>query len=221
MPTADGFNPDHSLPHFLAERADEPRQQDIGKASDKAVIGSRILKASIVVMTATAIGIAVLAVGNPVRLFADVTASLVDTPALQPRTDPSTPAIQSTADAQALPPIAGDTPTRDEVAAVIEPADKSPAEISESPSEDLFKKFEAWAAKENPPAQLGPAQVAPAQAVENARAPVRYTRKQRNVRSIRNAQAEIRSARNPRANVRRAQNARVQVRPVRDARAQN
>ena len=221
MPTADGFTPDHSLPHFLVKRADEPRPQDIGKASDKAVIGSRILKASIVVMTATAIGIAVLSVGNPVRLFADVTAPLVDTSALQPRIDPSTPTIQSTAEAQALPPIAADTPTRDEFAAAIEPANKSQTEISQAPSEDLFKKFETWAAKENPPAQLGPAQLAPAQAVENARAPVHYTRKQRKVRSIRNAQAEIRSARNPRAKLRREQNARVQVRPVRDARAQN
>ena len=39
MPTADGFS--RSIPSFtfFAERADQPRQQDIGEASDKAVIG--------------------------------------------------------------------------------------------------------------------------------------------------------------------------------------
>ena len=85
MPTADGFTPDHSLPHFLAERADQPRQHDIGKASDKAVIWPRILKTSIVAITAAAIGIAILSAGNPVTLFADVKASLIDSPALQPQ----------------------------------------------------------------------------------------------------------------------------------------
>src|SRR5258705_13924290 len=107
MPTKDGFNPDHPL--FLAN---EFEQQGIGKAWDRAVISSRFLKASILVATASAIGIAILSVGNPVTLLADVTASLVDKSALQPGTDPSTPTIQSTADAQALPPTAKDTPTR-------------------------------------------------------------------------------------------------------------
>jgi len=202
MPAADGFTPDHSLPHFLAERADEPRQQGIGKASDKSVIWSRILKTSIVVVTATAIGIAILSAGNPVTLFANVRASLVDTSALQPRTDPPMPTIQSTADAQALPPVGGDTPTREEFAAALEPADKSQTETSESPSEDLLKKFEAWAAKENSQAQAGPVQpvqVAPVQAVKNARAPVRAVQKQRKVRPIHNARAQIRPVQNPRA----------------------
>jgi hypothetical protein len=224
MPTADGFTPDHALPHFLAERADEPRQQCIGKASDKAVIGSRIIKTIIVAIAATAIGIAILSVGNPVTLFADLAASRVDVSALQPRPDLSTPAIQSTADAQALPPIGGATPTRDEFAAAVEPADKSQTEIGESPSEALLKQFEAWAASENSPAQVGsvqPVQVAPLQAVQNARAPVRPIRKHRKVRPIHNAGAEIRPVQNPRAKVGREQNARVQVRPVQDARAQD
>jgi hypothetical protein len=222
MPTADGFTPDHSLPHFLAERADQPRQHDIGKASDKAVIWPRILKTSIVAITAAAIGIAILSAGNPVTLFAGVKASLIDSPALQPQADPPAPAIQPTADAQALPPVGGDTPTRVELAATLEPADKSQTVTSESPSEDLLKKFEAWAARENSPAQAGPGQpvqVAPARAVENARAAARPIRKQRKVRPVYNAQAQIRSVQNPRAKIRRQQNARVQVQPVQDARA--
>ena len=119
MPTKDGSYPDHPLPLFFA---DEPEQQGIGKAWDRAVISSRVLKASILVAPATAIGMAILSVGNPVTLFADVTASLVDKSALQPGTDQSTPTIQSTADAQALPLTAKDAPTRDEIAAASESA---------------------------------------------------------------------------------------------------
>ena len=171
MPTKDGFCPDHPLPLFLA---DEPEQQGIGKAWDRAVISSRVLKASILVATATAIGIAILSVGNPSRrLFADVTASLVDKSALQPGTDQSTPTIQSTADAQALPPTAKDAPTRDEIAAAAESAGQSQTENSEPSSEALFRQFQAWAAEKDAQAQVGPVQSvqdAPAQVAENARA---------------------------------------------------
>ena len=79
MPTKDRFAPDHSLPPVLA---DEPEQQGAGKPRDRAVMWSRVLKASILVATATAIGIAILSVGNPVTLVAYVTASLVDKSAL-------------------------------------------------------------------------------------------------------------------------------------------
>ena len=95
MPTKDGFTPDDPLPLFLSERADEPEQLGIGIAWDRAVISSRVLKTSILVVTATAIGFAILSVGNPVALFANVTASLVDISALRPGTDQSTPTIQS------------------------------------------------------------------------------------------------------------------------------
>ena len=228
MPTKDGFNPDHPL--FLA---DEPEQQGIGKAWDRvAVISSRVLKASILVATATAIGIAILSMGNPGTLVAYITASLVDKSALQPGTDQSTPTIQSTADAQALPPTAKDAPTRDEIAAASEPAGQSQTENSEPPSEALFRQFQAWAAEKDAQAQVGPvqhvqdatAQVvqnAPAQVAENARAPLRPMQKHRHVRPVHSARAEIRPVHNPRKKVRREQNARVQVPPAQDARAQD
>jgi hypothetical protein len=222
MPTADGFTPEHSLPHFLAERADQPRQQVIGEAADKAGIGPRILRMCIVVTAAAAIGAAILSAGDAVTLFADVKASLIDSPPLQPSADPPAPAIQPTADAQALPPVGGDTPTRVELAATLEPAEKTQTETSEAPSEDLLQKFEAWAARENSPAQAGPGQpvqVAPARAMDNARAAAPPIRKQRKVRPVYNAQAQIRSVQNPRAKMRRQQNARAQVQPVQDARA--
>src|SRR6516164_892890 len=97
MPTKDGFNQDHPLHLFLA---DEPEEQGVEKAWDGAVISSRVRKASILGATATAIFVAILWVGNPATLFADLTASLVDKSALQPGTDQSTPTIQSTADAR-------------------------------------------------------------------------------------------------------------------------
>jgi hypothetical protein len=52
--------------------AHQPKQ-----VRDRGVIW-RVLRASILIVTVTVIGIAVLMVQNPVVLFADVTASLVD-----------------------------------------------------------------------------------------------------------------------------------------------
>jgi hypothetical protein len=248
MPTKDDFTPDNPLPVFLSERAEKTEQPVIGKAWDRAVVSSRILKTSILVVTATAIGIAILSVGNPIALFANVTASLVDKSALQPGTDQSAPTIQSIAGTQDLPPTereappvnpganpesappsddktaATDAPTRDEIAAASEPAGQSQMENSEPPSEALFKQFQAWAAEKDTRAKVGPVQpvqTAPAQVVQDARPEVRPMKKHRHVRAVQNARAEIRSQRHPRAKVRREQNARVQVRPVQDARAQD
>jgi len=235
MPTKDGLTNDHPLPLFLAEHAEEPEQWDIGKACDRAVISSRILKTSILVVTATASGIAILSVGNPVALLANVTASLVDKSALQPGTDQPTPTIQSTAGTQDLPPTASDAPTRDEIAAAFEPSDQSQTEISQPPTEALLKQFQAWAAEEDTRAQVGPVQPvqdAPIQVVQDAAAQIRPMQKHRQVRSVQNARAEIRPERNPRAKVRRKhnprakvrgeeQNAQVQVPPLPDARAQD
>jgi hypothetical protein len=75
---------------------------------DRTVIWLRVLKTSILVVTAAVI--AFLLVGNPVAFFANITASLVDVSAVRPGTDQSTPTIQSTADAQPLLPIARDAP---------------------------------------------------------------------------------------------------------------
>ncbi|MCK1511144.1 hypothetical protein IVB22_00870 [Bradyrhizobium sp. 190] len=244
MATKDGFPPDDRYPVFLSEQAEETVQPDIGKAMGRAALSSRILKASILgVMATAAIGSAILLVGNPVALVANVTASWVDKPALQPGIDPSTSAIQSIASTQDLPTTTRDAPTRDEIAAAVEPADQSQAEIGPPPTEALFKQFQAWAAEEETRAQVGPVQPvqdapvqvvqdAPAQAVQDAPAQVRPMKKHRQVRSVQNARAEIRPERNPRAKVRREhnprakprreeQNAQVQAPPVPDARAQD
>jgi hypothetical protein len=238
--TKDGFPPDDGFPLFLSEHAEKTEQPDIGKVWDRAVVSSRILKTSILVVTATAIGIAILSVGNPVALLANATASLVGTSASQDDAQ-SMPTIQSTADAQVLPPTASDAPTGEEIAAASKTASQSETEIRQPPAEALLKQFQAWAAEEEAQAQVRPEQpVQDAQAqvrddqsevVQNAPAQVRPVQKHRHIRPVHNARAEIRpehNARakvrrehNPRAKVRGEQNAQVQIPPAPDARAQD
>jgi hypothetical protein len=196
MPTKDGFTPEHPLPLFLAQH-DEP---NVGKVWDRTVISSRILKTSILVVAASVI--AILLVENPVALFANVTALLVDKLALQPLTGQSTPTIQSTSAAQDLPPTARNEPARDEIVVAFEP-DQRQTE-SEPPATAPFRQFQAWAAEKEVEAQVGPgqpvqadpavvAQNAPAKVAENARAsPVRPIQKHRHVRLVQNARAEMR-----------------------------
>jgi hypothetical protein len=238
MSTKDSFDPAYPLPQFLAEPqflADQA-EQDIGNAPDGAVTASRLFKASILIAAAAATGIAVLAAGNPVALFADMSASLIDNsspqsmPTIQSAAD--APAlIAATADVQVLPPTTTDAPARDEIAAS-EPAGKDQTEKSESPSETLFRQFQSWAAEQDAQAHGGPAQpvqdepaqivqnVVPAPAAENVRVTHRLAQKRRQVRATHNARAEMR-AQNLRKEVRRAQSARTERPPVRDARAQD
>ena len=230
MATNDGFQPDRS-PIFLSRHAEETEQPDIGRAWDIATISSRILKTSILAVTVTAIGIAILSIGNPVALVANLTDWWVDKPALQPEADPSTATVQTIASTQDLPPTTTDTPPRDEIAAAVEPADQSrvevgqsQAEISQPLTEELFKQFQAWAAEGETRAQTGPAQpvqAAPIKVMQDAPTRVRPVKKHRQVRAVQNARAEIRPQRNHRARVREEQDARGQVPPVADPRAQD
>jgi hypothetical protein len=237
MATKHGFPADDRFPLVLSEDAEEPEEP----GWDGAVIWSRILKTSVAVATAAVI--AVLLVGNPVAPFANVTASLLDISPFQPGSDRSTPTIQTTAPAQALPTT--DAPTRDEIAAALKAGNRSQPEIRQPPAEVLLKQFQAWAAEEDTRAQVvQPVQDAPAdvgsvqQPVQDAQAPavqgaqaqeeaqaevaqdapeeVRPVQRHRHLRHVRNARAEIRQS--PRARVRR-QNAREQARPAADARA--
>ncbi|HKU09547.1 MAG TPA: hypothetical protein VJR30_26055 [Bradyrhizobium sp.] len=231
MPTKDSFDPAYPLPRFLAVQA----ERDTGNVGDGAATPSRVFKAGALIVAATATGIAVLAMADPAALLAKVSASLVDN-----ASPPSTPAIQSAADApalapsaadaQALAPTTGDAPARAEIAASEQPG-TDPAEDSESSPEALFRQFQAWAAEQDvqardapvPSAQDAPAQVvqkAPAPAAENASAPQRSAQRRRHVRAEHNARAEVR-AENPRRQVRRAQSERRERPPVQDARAQD
>jgi hypothetical protein len=195
------------IPLFLSDHTEEPEKPVIGKAWHRAAISSRILKTSILVVTAAAIVFAIRLVGNPLVLFTNTTASLVATSAPQDGAQ-SMPTIQSTADAEALPPTASEAPTGEEIAAGSNIAYQSHTENPQPAADGLFKEYQAWAAE------------------EDARAQVRPVQKQ--VRPVQNAPAEVGPARtarakvmkNARAQVRREQNVRVQVRPVQNTQAQ-
>jgi hypothetical protein len=244
MATKDGVPVDQPVPLFLSDQTEEPEQPGIGKAWDRAAISSRILTTSILVVTAAAIVFANL-VGNPIALLANATASLVGTSASQDDTR-SMPTIQSTADAQALPPTASEAPTGEEITAAFKSALQSQTEIREPPAETLLKQFQAWAAEEDSQAQArreqsvqdARAQVQDdqaqavqndqtqavqndqTQAVQNARAQVRPVQRHRHVKPVHNAQAETRPEHHARTKVRPVQNARAQMRREQNARVQ-
>ena len=208
-----------NLSPFLSDHAEEPDQADILKAWDRAVIASRIIKTGILFVTAAAIVFAVLSAGNPLVLFANVTASLVGTSAPQDGTDQLAPTIQSAADAQVLPPTA----------AALEVADQSQTEIRQPQAEDLLNQFQAWAAEEDaraqvetvqPVAPVQPAEDSRTQVVQEARAQVRHVQKHRQLRPVQNARAEIRPEQNARAKVRPLKNARAQLRREQNAQVQ-
>ena len=211
------------IPLFLSDHTEEPEQPVIGKAWHRAAISSRILKTSILVVTAAAIVFAIRLVGNPLVRFTNATASLVGTSAPQDGAQ-STP-IESTTDAQALPPTAREAPTGAEIAAAFNSAYQSQTENPQPPAEAMFKQFQAWAAEED-------AQVRPVQSVQdaqpqvqddqarvvNARAEVRPVKNARaHVRSEHNARAKVRHLKNARARMRREQNTQAQVQPVQNA----
>jgi hypothetical protein len=156
----------------------------------RAVISSRVLDVSFLVATATAIGVTILSMGNPLALLAEGKS------APQPGADQSTPiiltsAIQSPADPEALS-------STHEIASASKLACQTQTENSEpSSSEALFRQFQAWAAEQDARAKLG-----------------RDAQKHRSA-----ARAEIQNTQEPRARVRQ-QSARVQARPVQEARAE-
>jgi hypothetical protein len=212
------------IPLFLSDHTEEPEPPVIGKAWHRAAISSRILKTSILVVTAAAIVFAIRLVGNPLVRFTNATASLVGTSAPQDGAQ-STPTIESTTDAQALPPTAREAPTGAEIAAAFNSAYKSQTENPQPPAEAMFKQFQAWAAEED-------ARVRPVQSVQdaqpqvqddqarvvNARAEVRPVKNARaHVRSEHIARAKVRHLKNARARMRREQNTQAEVQPVQNA----
>jgi hypothetical protein len=240
MATKDRFDPDHPLQFFLCDG--EPEQ---GLGNGRAVISLRFAIASISVAAAIATGISILSAGNPVTLFADVTASLADKSAPQPTAASASiiqpVVIQSTADAEALPLTAQDVPTRE-----IEPGSLTKMEADGEPASQIKKVTDEEPANqtqkvtdEEPGSQTQkitdeassetlfrdeedgrglakPVQNDPAPVAKNASTSVRPTQKNRMGPTTRNANAEmIGHVRERRANVRR-RNERIQAGPLID-----
>jgi hypothetical protein len=141
------FTP-NDRPLFLSGAA-KPEPRRIGKAW-VGVISS--------LLTAAVIVFAVLLVGNPIALFASVTASQVSSSAHQDGSGQSMPTIQSTASAQALPPTAREAPASDEMLAAFKAAFENKTEVDQPTAEATFDKFQAWAAKEDVQARVQPPQ---------------------------------------------------------------
>ena len=165
--------------------AHQPKQ-----VRDRGVIW-RVFRASILIVV---IGIVVLKVQNPVVLFAEVAAPLVDRFRVQPATDRPTPTIESSADTQALPPIAKDAPVRDEVDA-FKSADQNRADNSETQSEVLLRQFQAWVAEKD-------AQIEPQRPVQDAAEvlqgpPARLANQSRHVRPVIRTSSGETATRNP------------------------
>jgi hypothetical protein len=235
MPMRDGFDPVYPLPPALGDQAEE---QDLENACDEALSTNawRFFKASFLIATAAAVGIAVFSVRDPAALVADVTASLVGSSSPQSSTDQSTPPIQSSADAPALiqptvdaqasPPAEAKDPATSDTIAAAQPASRD--ETDKSESDALFRQFQAWAAEQNAPARVGsvqPVEDAPARAVQNAqaqdvetvRAPRPIMRMSRQARVVHNERAPMRTQKR----VRPVRSARAAPSPPQDARAQD
>jgi len=237
MQAKDDFDPAQALPRFLVVKAE---QDDV---PDEAIAPSRASKIRVLIITAAAAGIAVLAIGNPMALVAEVSALLAghSTPQLVPiQSAADAPALIAVAAADAqdlpqdqlqnLPPAASDAPARADVAAP-EPVAKEPAEKAES-SETLFSQFQAWAAAQDAqkqnvaeqPVANAPASImqeVPAPAARNVRARHRHVQRREPVRAtVRNARAEVRPQ-YARRQVPQPQGPRTERPPVSDARAQD
>src|SRR5512143_1662618 len=104
------------IPLVLSGPAERSEQPGIGKAWNRAVISSRILKTGIFVIITASIVFAILSLGNPLVFFANAWASLVATSASQDGAGQSMPIIQSPVGAHALPPAASEAPTGDGIA---------------------------------------------------------------------------------------------------------
>jgi hypothetical protein len=144
----DRFPQNDRIPLFLSGPTEEAEQSGVRK-----VVSSKVFRNAVLVFAAAAIVFAVVSVGN-VILFASVTASEVSTPAPRDGSGHSTPAIQSTASAEALP----GTPPGDELLAAFKSALENKAEVDQPRAEALFNQFKAWAAEEDAQAPARPPQ---------------------------------------------------------------
>jgi hypothetical protein len=144
----DRFPPNEPIPLFLSGPDEETERSGVRK-----VVSSQVVRKAALVFAAVAIVFAVVSVGNAI-LFASVTASQVSKPAPRDGSGHSTPAVQSTASAEAVP----GTPPGDELVTAFRSALENKVEVDQARAEALFNQFQAWAAEEHAQAPPGPQQ---------------------------------------------------------------
>src|SRR6202158_2066120 len=148
------FPPEDSMPLFLSDDAEAPRQRGFGTGGEnrnRVAAWPRILKAGIFMASAAAIAFAVVSVENPLALFANAKASLIGTSPGQAGTpvksaseppapvrlasaEPPGQAIQATVGVRTALPAATAAPTREEIAAALRTAHQSQPEIRQPPA---------------------------------------------------------------------------------------
>jgi hypothetical protein len=129
--TNDDFFPDDPVPLFLSGQVEESKRPALRKTKDKGVMSSLPLKTTVLVASAAVIVFSVLAVENPLTLFANAKASLISISAGP--LSPSTPAIQAAVEVRTVPVAVKEAPTRDEIAAAFRAAHQSQPEIIRQP----------------------------------------------------------------------------------------
>ena len=144
----DRFPPNDPIPLFLSGPDEETELSGVRK-----VVWSEVVRKAAFVFAAVAIVLGVVSVGNAI-LFARVTASQVSAPATPDGSSHPTPAIQSTASAEAE----RGSQLGDELAAAFKSAIENKAEVDRARAEALFNQFQAWAAEADAQALPGPQQ---------------------------------------------------------------
>jgi hypothetical protein len=141
----DRFPPSDPIPLFLSGPVEKTERSGVRK-----VVSSAVFRKAALVFVAGAVVFAVVSVGNAI-LFASVTASQVSPPAPRDGSGHSTPALQSTASAEAVP----ESQLGDELVAAFKSALEDKAEADRARAEALFNQFQAWAAEEDAQALPG------------------------------------------------------------------
>ena len=212
MSIQNGQDPNHHLPSFLSDHADE--YEDQGAVFD--LLDTPVIpKASILAVAVMVGGVALaLSLGNPVELIARAAASLPDNSAVQRG------ASQSASAAQAFAPTRGGAPASAQTAAFTDAAKQAQTAAVEPPSGVLLGQFQAWAAKEDAQAQEQALEQAQDQAREQEQRriaadrleieatyaePEQPVQKHRKARSVQNEHAEVRHVQKPKARVQRQQ----------------
>jgi hypothetical protein len=138
--TNGGLVAEDPLPLFLSGDVERFGQRGFGKVREKATLSSIILKTSSVAAVAAVIAFAILSMGDPLPVFANAKASLIEASMIGasligasagqshqvPPASVIHPAVEA---AQAAQPIASSAPTREEIAAAFMAAQQNQAEI--------------------------------------------------------------------------------------------
>ena len=177
------------------------------------------------IVSATAIGVAILLGADPLPRFANATNWLADNSGARPGAVPSPATIHFTNDTPALIQSIADARVLSTAKPEPTPADTS-ADSSKTASDSLLLKFRAWAAEQDAQAHLltvRPPEETPAKVLKkiakNAREPHRLPEAHPNVLSVRNMRTDARHQDDLRKQDQRVQNAQREPSPTKDARA--